>query len=111
MIEIIKSIRSVNPKPGSEFYSSDEPIVAPDLKIIRKGDQWTVQLFSSNIPTISIQKDFAKTAISNAFTSDHLDFLKTSLSEANWLKRAIAQRNETTLKIGLAILKFQLKLF
>ena len=111
MIAIIKSIRSVNPKPGSEFYSSDEPIVAPDLKIIRKGDQWTVQLFSSNIPTISIQKDFAKTAISNALTSDHLDFLKTSLSEANWLKRAIAQRNETTLKIGLAILKFQLSYF
>jgi RNA polymerase sigma-54 factor len=111
MIAIIKSIRSVNPKPGSEFYSSDEPIVAPDLKIIRKGDQWTVQLFSSNIPTISIQKDFAKTAISNALSSDHLDFLKTSLSEANWLKRAIAQRNETTLKIGLAILKFQLSYF
>ena len=111
MMDIVKAIRSVNPKPGSQFSQSDEPIRAPDLKIVRQDDNWTVKLFSSNIPNISVQKDFAKSAISKALSSDQLDFLKTSLSDAHWLQRAIAQRNETMIKIGLAILKAQVDYF
>ena len=111
MRNIIEAIRSTNPKPGNQFDTSEEPIIAPDLKIVRKNDKWNVQLYSSNIPSISVQKDFAKTAISTALSSDHLEFLKTNLSDANWLKRAIAQRNETMIKIGLAILKAQLEYF
>lgn len=111
MIEIITTIRSLNPKPGSKFQSEDGPIISPDLKITGDQDNWSVSLYSGNLPTVVVNKDYAKEAIKKSLNNDSKDFLKTYLSDANWLKRAIQQRNETTIKIGMSILKFQIDFF
>jgi len=58
-----------------------------------------------------VKKEFAQQAIQNSLKTESKDFLKTYLSDAHWLKRAIQQRNETTLKIGMSILKHQLSFF
>lgn len=111
MKTILTTIRSLDPKPGTQFFYEDRPITAPDLKISNKNDTWTVSLYSSNLPTIVIKKQFAKEAINNSLSGEGKDFLKSYLSDAQWLKRAIQQRNETTVKIGMAILKFQQSFF
>ena len=111
MKEILTTIRSLDPKPGTQFYFDDRPITSPDLKIANKDDSWTVSLYSSNLPTIVVKKEFAQQAIQNSLKTESKDFLKTYLSDAHWLKRAIQQRNETTLKIGMSILKYQLSFF
>lgn len=111
MKAILATIRSLDPKPGTQFYFDDKPITSPDLKIANKDDNWTVSLYSSNLPTIIVKKEFAQQAINKSLKSESKDFLKTYLSDANWLKRAIQQRNETTLKIGMSILKYQLSFF
>ena len=111
MKEILTTIRSLDPKPGTQFYFDDRPITSPDLKIANKDDSWTVSLYSSNLPTIVVKKEFARQAIQNSLKTESKDFLKTYLSDAHWLKRAIQQRNETTLKIGMSILKYQLSFF
>ena len=111
MIEIITTIRSLNPKPGSQFQFEEGPIIAPDLKISGDANNWSVTLNSGNLPTVVVNKDYAKEAIKNSLENEHKDFFKTYLSEANWLKRAIQQRNETTIKIGMSILKFQIDFF
>ena len=111
MKAILTTIRSLDPKPGTQFYFDDRPITSPDLKIINKDDTWAVSLYSSNLPTIVVKKEFAQQAIQNSLKTESKDFLKTYLSDAHWLKRAIQQRNETTLKIGMSILKHQLSFF
>jgi len=111
MIEIITTIRSLNPKPGSQFQFDEGPIISPDLKITGDENNWSVSLYSGNLPTVVVNKDYAKEAIKNSLENESKDFLKTHLSDANWLKRAIQQRNETTIKIGLSILKFQIDFF
>jgi len=111
MIEIITTIRSLNPKPGSQFQSEEGPIISPDLKIVGNQNNWSVSLYSGNLPTVIVNKDYAKEAIKNCLGNESKDFLKTYLSDANWLKRAIQQRNETTIKIGISILKFQIDFF
>lgn len=111
MLEIISTIRSLNPKPGALFAGNNDPITTPDLKIVSKNNTWTVSLYSGNLPTLSVNKDYAKEAIATCLSSRNKDFLKNYLSDAHWLKRAIHQRNETTLKIGMSILKFQMSFF
>ena len=111
MKSILTTIRSLDPKPGAQFYFDERPITSPDLKIANKDDTWAVSLNSSNLPTISVKKEFAKQTIKNSLATENKDFLKSYLSDAHWLKRAIQQRNETTLKIGMSILKHQLSFF
>ena len=111
MKAILTTIRSLDPKPGTQFFFDDKPITSPDLKIANKDDTWAVSLYSSNLPTIIVKKEFAQKAIQNSLETENKDFLKTYLSDAHWLKRAIQQRNETTLKIGMSILKYQLSFF
>ena len=111
MKSILTTIRSLDPKPGTKFYYDERPITSPDLKIINKDDTWAVSLYSSNLPTIIVKKEFAQQAIQDSLASESKDFLKSYLSDAHWLKRAIQQRNETTLKIGMSILKYQLSFF
>ena len=111
MKSILTTIRSLDPKPGAQFYVDERPITSPDLKIANKDDTWAVSLNSSNLPTISVKKEFAKQTIKNSLATENKDFLKSYLSDAHWLKRAIQQRNETTLKIGMSILKHQLSFF
>ena len=111
MKAILTTIRSLDPKPGTQFYFDDRPITSPDLKIANKDDNWAVSLYSSNLPTVNVKKEFAKQAIHNSLKGECKDFLKNYLSDAHWLKRAIQQRNETTLKIGMSILKHQLSFF
>ena len=111
MKAILTTIRSLDPKPGTQFYHEDRPITSPDVTISHKDDSWSVSLYSSNLPTIVVKKEFAQQAIQNSLKTESKDFLKTYLSDAHWLKRAIQQRNETTLKIGMSILKYQLSFF
>jgi len=111
MIEIIKTIRLLNPKPGSQFQFEEGPMISPDLKIAGDQSNWSVSLYSGNLPTVIVNKDYAKEAIKNCLENESKDFLKAYLSDANWLKRAIQQRNETTIKIGMSILKFQMDFF
>ena len=101
-------IRSVDPKPGSSFLSETSNIHKPDLLVRKTGEDWIVDLNRSTLPSININEDYAKKLSPAGRDSTKIDsYASQALSSARWLKRALEQRNITTLKITAEIIKKQ----
>ena len=101
-------IRSVDPKPGSVFLSETSNIHKPDLLVRKVGEDWLVDLNRSTLPSININEDYAKKLSPVARDNSKIDgYASQALSSARWLKRALEQRNITTLKITAEIIKRQ----
>ena len=104
--ELLRTLRRFNPKPGTEFGADDAPARAPDL-LVARGDrgEWLVDLNRSTLPTVVVNKDQAKRLSDGG--KDVSDFVSERLTSANWLRRAVAHRNETTLKVGAEVVRRQ----
>jgi RNA polymerase sigma-54 factor len=100
-------IRSVDPKPGSSFSSEASNNHKPDLLVRKVGGDWIVDLNRSTLPSININEDYAK-KLSPQGRNNKIDgYASQAISSARWLKRALEQRNITTLKIAAEIVKRQ----
>ncbi len=101
-------IRSVDPKPGSSFSSETSNMHKPDLLVHQRGKDWIVDLNRSTLPSININEDYAKKLLQGDRNNIKIDgYANQALSSARWLKRALEQRNITTLKITAEIIKRQ----
>ena len=107
----INNIKKLNPKPAEEFSDFDFRIDPPDVMISNTEKGWKVELNKSTLPTLFIQEEFADEIKSNNDKDDEKKFVNESVNSARWLLRAIEQRNSTTLKIAVQILKKQKSFF
>ena len=105
--EIFKTIKSFNPKPGLNFEVNEIPIREPDLSVIETADGWLVELNNSTLPTVKIEKEYAKSARRNVVEKKDREFIQEKISEAKWLSKAIEKRNDTMIKVGSEIVKRQ----
>ena len=102
-------IKGLDPKPGSSFSAEIQQITEPDLIVRNNNGAWLVDLNRSTLPTINVNEDYAK-KLSQMDADKKVDtFATQALSSARWLKRALEQRNLTTLKITAEIVKKQKK--
>ena len=107
--EFLVIIRSLDPKPGASFSSEASNIHKPDLLVRKISGDWIVDLNRSTLPSININEDYAK-KLSPEGRDNKIDgYASQALSSARWLKRALEQRNITTLKITAEIIKRQSK--
>ena len=65
---------------------------------------WKVELNKSTLPTLFVQEDFAEEVKNNNKTDNDKKFVNDLLIQRVIL-RAVEQRNSTTLKIAVEILK------
>jgi RNA polymerase sigma-54 factor len=110
IIDALTTIRSFNPKPG-EAYSNDlPPLSEPDVIVRKTADGWAVDLNRSTLPTLHIKEGYADAIAENMKStgqSDQNEFIANAMGSARWLKRALEQRNETTIKICGEIVRQQ----
>jgi len=104
---IFKKIKSLDPKPGLQFDSSDAVIREPDLHVKETADGWTVELNNSTLPNVQISKEYAKKVTQQVTEKSEREFIREKITEAKWLQNAINKRNETMLKVGSEIIKRQ----
>ena len=107
LVEQIKLLRSFNPKPGERFDQNFQQITAPDLMVRKSENGWTVDLNRSNLPTIYINSEYADDVSAKSRTDEASEYAAQAIASARWLKRAVAKRNSTTLKVGSEIIRRQ----
>ena len=101
-------IRSLDPKPGSSFLTETSNMHKPDLLVRKSGENWMVDLNRSTLPSININEDYARKLSPGGRDNTKIEsYASQALSSARWLKRALEQRNITTLKITAEIIKRQ----
>ena len=111
MNEMLRTLRSLDPKPGAQFDFRADPIQPPDLIVQRRPDGWAIELNRSTLPAVRIRETYAKDVLDKGRDETVKSFVSERVSEARWLDRAIAQRNETALKIGAEIVRLQIGFF
>ncbi|PQM56018.1 MAG: RNA polymerase sigma-54 factor [Rhodobacteraceae bacterium] len=104
----LKIIRSFNPKPGTMFENDLPHITSPDLIVKKAKDGWSVDLNKSTLPTVFVNESYAQEIGAKATIEKvNNNFASQALASARWLKRALEQRNTTTLKISAEIVRRQ----
>jgi len=107
---VLKQIREMNPKPGEAFEMAPLRVHAPDVIVTAGADGWIVDLNRSTLPSLVINEQYAA-AIAKSGRGKEAEagsqFANDALGSARWLRRALEQRNSTTLKIAGEIIRRQ----
>ncbi|MDC1382776.1 RNA polymerase factor sigma-54 [Candidatus Puniceispirillum sp.] len=107
VLEMLSIIRTLNPKPG-EFLGIDHlEMPSPDVIVKRRSNGWAVELNRSTLPAIVINEDYADLVSEKKMDEGAKSYSTNALNNARWLKRAVEQRNSTTLKISAEIIRQQ----
>ena len=105
----LRQLRCLDPKPGLQLSNSDaEPIREPDLRTFKNdAGEWCVELNNATLPSIREDEELGRRV--RKLTSEDADkeFVRNALGTARWLSRAIAQRNETNIKVAAEIVRYQ----
>ena len=110
--EYVNTIKSLNPKPAITFSDDDLRIDPPDVVIEKTNKGWKVELNKSTLPAIKIEEGLAEKVKCDIKKNENdKKFVSEAFNSAKWLLRAIEQRNSTTLKVAVEILKKQKEFF
>lgn len=104
--EILRTIQSLNPKPGALIHQDVTEYIIPDLSVKKINNHWSVFLNHNILPKLSINNHYAS-LIQRANNSTDNQFLKNNLQEARWFLKSIQSRQETLLKVGTCIVEYQ----
>ena len=106
--EMLSIIRTLNPKPGEHLGIEFREMPSPDVIVTRKKQGWSVELNRSTLPSVLVNEHYAELMAKQKRVDQAVeDYSAETLTNARWLKRAVEQRNQTTLKISAEIIRHQ----
>ena len=107
IVDMIRELKSYDPKPGLRYGEEAAKPVVPDVFVIRGPDgAWQISLNQATLPRLIVDRDYHAelAAGANKATSS---FLNECVSSANWLLKALDQRAKTIVKVATEIVKLQ----
>ena len=111
LFEMIKIIKTLNPKPAEKFVQDDILIDQPDVVVSKTPKGWRIDLNGSTLPTVTLDEDYIEEINNFSLDKKSIDFTSEKIGEARWLKKAVEQRNKTILKVTSEIVKKQVGFF
>ena len=109
--DMIDDIKSLNPKPASDFEHMVVQTALPDVLMKRRakdlGGGWRIELNNDTLPKVLVNNQYYKEVLSTASQKKDKEYLSNQLSSANWLVRSLDQRAQTILKVATAIVEKQ----
>ncbi|MBB3862492.1 RNA polymerase sigma-54 factor [Novosphingobium hassiacum] len=106
--DMLAELRSYNPRPGMGFGGGVAEAVAPDI-LIRAGKTggWDIALNQATLPRLIVNRSYYVKMRGACMTKDAKAWLGEKLADANWLMKALDQRQKTILKVAAEIVKQQ----
>jgi RNA polymerase sigma-54 factor len=106
LADMIRELRSYDPKPGLKFGGEGAPAVVPDLYIRQTAKGWVVEINNGTLPRLLVNRRYY-TELAQGAAAKSKAWLSEQLAGANWLVRALDQRQRTIVKVASAIVKQQ----
>ena len=102
--DMLVELRGYDPKPGCRFDSEDSVAVTPDIFVTARGQGWSIELNSANLPRLLINRTYvAELGQDKAAKA----WLNDCMADANWLIKAMDQRQRTIVKVATELVKQQ----
>lgn len=110
---LLKKIRSVNPKPASAYQNTNTQYIIPDVFVRRnKHGIYTVELNNLSLPKLLINKEYSRQISQHDLKNKNTQrYLRSQLGNASFLIKSLNQRANTILKVSEEIVKAQYEFF
>ncbi len=107
MADMIRELRSYDPKPGLRFGSAPVEAVTPDLFVTETAKGWRVEINGATLPRVLIDRKYHAELTRSAHDKASKLWLGECLASANWLVKALDQRQRTIVRVATEIVKAQ----
>ncbi|MGC6401366.1 RNA polymerase factor sigma-54 [Sphingomonas sp. FW199] len=108
MADMIRELRGYDPKPGCRYSGESAQAVTPDVYVSRRGAGWAVEINSATLPRLLVNRSYyAELSGSAGKDKAGRAWLSDCLASANWLVKALDQRQRTIIKVATEIVKQQ----
>lgn len=115
MADMIRELRGYDPKPGLRFGRSDAAPIIPDLFVTRTTEGWAIEINTATLPRLLVNRHYyaelstaaGKGAGRGAGRGASKAWLSECLASANWLIKALDQRQQTIIKVAQEIVTQQ----
>lgn len=106
--DMLVELRSYDPKPGLRFDTDEAAVaVTPDLYVVEQGKGWAIELNSANLPRLLVNRTYYAEVSGAGADKAANSWLNEALADANWLIKAMDQRQRTIMKVATELVKQQ----
>ncbi|MDG6079138.1 RNA polymerase factor sigma-54 [Erythrobacter litoralis] len=106
--EMLAELRTYDPKPGCRFGGASHAAVVPDVIVEQlPSGGWNIRINEETLPRLVVNRDYYVELDKGAHDKKAKAWLNEQLGEADWLIRALDQRQKTILKAASEILRRQ----
>lgn len=106
--DMLAELRSYDPKPGLAFGGTRTQAVVPDILIGASRDGgWDIRINEDTLPRLIVNRGYYLELRQGGADKATRRWLKEKLADANWLIKALDQRQKTILKTAAEIVKRQ----
>ena len=107
LADMIRELRNYDPKPGCKFGGEAMQAVTPDLFVARRKDGWAIEINAATLPRLLVNRSYYVELSAGQQDKASKAWLSDMLASANWLVKALDQRQRTIIKVASEIVKQQ----
>lgn len=108
LADMVRELRNYDPKPGCRYGAEPTLAVTPDLFVTRRGPGWAVEINAATLPRLLVNRAYyVELASGTKGSKAGKAWLSECLASANWLLKALDQRQRTIIKVASEIVKQQ----
>ena len=105
---MLGELRGYDPKPGLKFGSEASAPVTPDILVTARADGgWDIALNQATLPRLIVNRGYYVELKGTCDDKSSRAWLSEKLADANWLIKALDQRQKTILKVAAELVKQQ----
>jgi RNA polymerase sigma-54 factor len=105
--EAIARIGRLDPRPGRAFMSVTEQYVAPEVFVVKNGEDYTVTTNDEQIPHLRISNVYKDLMSAGAENAEVKNYIREKIRAGKFLIKSLHQRQSTIANIGREIVKRQ----
>ena len=107
MADMIRELRGYDPKPGCRYGGEAMQAVVPDLFVARTRNGWGIELNVATLPRVLVNRRYYHELSHGPQDKASKAWLNDCLASANWLIKALDQRQRTIIRVATEIVKQQ----
>jgi RNA polymerase sigma-54 factor len=107
LADMIRELRGYDPKPGLKFGAVRTETVVPDIFVAKRPGSWAIEINAATLPRLLVNRTYYAELSSGPQDKASKAWLADCLQSANWLIKALDQRQRTIIKVATEIVKQQ----
>ena len=107
VLEGVKIIQKLDPKPGRQFYDESMQYITPDIYVYHVNGEYVIVQNEDGLPKLKIANYYQSILSGKNANSTAKEYINDKMRSALWLIRSIHQRQRTIYKVTESIVRIQ----